>query len=458
MRKIKLSEYEQMINETEKDITSVRKNIYMHYKSIYPLSKSNSYYGGSAEAYKEYLQIGQINFINGILNICEEFEQLMKVFYEEVHMFEEKQNAVIDEQRLEEIKDEIAAKQRNCEYVWADVENVLKIASAYISIQSARSEQCDNTLLEIVKCVSDTVREMSELDEKLTASSLEMEERLESFKNMLSQALTKDYREYKIDIGGTALEGTKGLLHMQEKDPFWFIAGHDAMDENQAVWGLTKDIYAYAGYRLVGGTYEHSYKDNVYDSHLEGSVVQGNVYGQLTDYARTELNGKFIYGDVNGKAGWSDTYKGVNISGNAGVAKVDGKISAGSKDSDWLYAKGEAKVLDAEGYLKAEYEDGDNFSIGIKGEASAASAKGSIGTDLLSISGEDSQTGKKESLFGFEISGKVGPVVGAEASLERKKVWENENISIQTNTITLGGSFGIGGDITVTVPDISIKW
>ncbi|MBW9171232.1 hypothetical protein K2F43_08440 [Clostridium estertheticum] len=130
------------------------------------------------------------------------------------------------------------------------------------------------------------------------------------------------------------------------------------------------------------------------------------------------------------------------------------------------YAKVNATALSAGGYANLNYKaSSGDFDIGLGGKAAVAGASGSLGFSILDVPGtEDSKeyaVGKvkvtnKAFLLGLGVTGKSGISASADFDFSNTKVLDFGKINVNTIHFKLGGSFGVGADVELTIPILTI--
>lgn len=131
--------------------------------------------------------------------------------------------------------------------------------------------------------------------------------------------------------------------------------------------------------------------------------------------------------------------------------EVEGKVAGGL-----LNVGAKAEAGSAQGRLAVHFEDRNNYTIGFKGSASAASASMDISSSLLSMRTKEDD--KPVELFGFAAEPKAKKGASATAMLSSKTVYEIGRVNIHATTLELGGAIGLGINLRLTIPSISFDF
>lgn len=207
-----------------------------------------------------------------------------------------------------------------------------------------------------------------------------------------------------------------------------FYAGYDKTDENK------NDSYDQIKFQAAALDFESNFGNGYIGAGLDAELL--NVEGKL-------------------RSGWDNGYYGFGTEGTAKVMGYGGDVYLGSEDSRIAYAEGNADVLYAEHNATAEgYWGGEDNKYGFKlrttEQAGIVKVGGSVGTDILSNSNDDTKnetksgntkvtTGRTATGASGEITvGGVGWDLGAEAYVDMDKY-------AIVAKLDLGAAFGLGG-------------
>lgn len=442
--------------------TTVQEACYEQFKNAFTLTQSNNFRGAAADSYKGYISTATINLLNGLINVSEELATTMESIKTTFLGLESEESGSIDTDTLSEVMQNLITKNTSYISLDSEIQTTLSSAGEYISITPLSTdtvnsaytqlntdvqqvgfdlETCNTSALALADAMLTRLRDLKTNIENISGQyHVNGEINYDKLPNMVSE---KWYKHEDVD----------NLERLYEGDAFAFAAGSGAVSENQWAYGLASDVYGYAGYSIIGGSYEGQIRDGVASGSFNGSLLSANGALQITDYFNAKGNADLLAVSGKGKAGFSKDYIGLSAEGSATVAKASASAVLGN-DAFNLKADASAQVLSADGYAKCEADSNGNFAFGLGGDASAASAKASVGGTFL---GMPTDKGEKP-LFGAKVSGSVGVEAGADFLIESSNVIDGDFVNLNSTHIKLGGKLGLGLEIDLTIPTISFDW
>lgn len=439
--------------------------LYGIYKKVYILASSINYRGGSADACKEYLTNVTINIINGYLNVLEEFTVALGEVKENVFQYETDGKGIVSSTILEQVSSDVSSTYKtNFSTLMADVNDTLAKAANYIGLTSISEGDVTNQYASLENTITSINDDLVSLDTSISnkldtvlSHITNLEKMIDSMEKTVDAKGNIDYQKVSAIKQGSDfyVESDQTLTAIIKEDPFSYYADGGSLAEKQWAAGAAQDLYVYGGVSAVTGSYSYKNDGGKHEASASGSLLEGNVGVQATEYLNVNGTATVGHGEGKAKYGWSDSYKGVSLEGDISAAKASGKVVLGTEDFNG-YIKGDATALGASGYVKAEVESATDFAFGFKGKASAASAKGTIGLSFLEVPTEDeNDPTKTTNLFGFSASGKAGVSAGGEFLVESQKVIDTDFVDVNTFTLDVGIEALLGVEFTLTIPYIT---
>lgn len=457
-----------MYNEVHTYESTVQDALYEQYKAAYKISKTNYMRGDAADSFKNYFTQGTINMIQGILDISSEMTMMLQLITEVFYQFESQSNGQIRESALDSIGSSLAGYKTTYDGMTTELVNALSAASQYITITPVDFDDVDDSYGTISSKIQSIRDDLYSMDDFSLTSAEELLARINAMKEQLTKTMGLCYKDGNF-IPASAETLSKQSWYKQQtnatlvlllaEDPFEYEAGAVSISEDQWAAGLCSDIYAYAGYSIISGSYEAGIEDNTAFMKARGSILNLNGYAQITDYAKLQGEAKVGYGEADLKAGAGDGYFGVHAEVEGGLIKVNGSFVVGSEEFN-VYIKGDAKVCCADGKVAFEFEDDGEFAIGVDASATLASASVEFGTSYLSYE-VDTGTAterKKDSLFKLKVGAKADAGGSFALYADSKTAIETDYININATSVKIDASFLIGAEIDVTFPTPYFKW
>lgn len=446
---------------------TVQQALYSHYKNTYKISVSNYFRGDAADSFKNYITNCTINIIAGLLDLSSDVTMFIQLLAETFYAYEKNHNGRVEECVLDYIDQTINAKEILFNDSKSELNEVLRLASDYITPKELEVEAVNVGYSDTRKLVKKLREDLYAADDEALSSVNELMERIIQLRTFIENTMKYCYNDdgrINTDHLSTIqyqnwfqTNGTLTLYLMLEEDPFEYAAGEVTLSEEQWAVGLCSDVYAYAGYSFLSASGEAGIEDETAFAKGKATLLSANGYAQFTDYLNAQANINLLYGEGEAKVGWSDKYAGFKVQAEVGVVQADGSIVIGTSDIN-AFVKGEVKVLCADGKVAFEFEDDGQFAIGVDASATAASASVKAGTSFFNYRSKDTATGKEESLLGFQVGAKADAGGSFAIWAESKTALEMEHININATTIKITASAVLGADFSVTVPTVYIKW
>lgn len=459
----------EQVNEYKKIVQDA---FYEHYKNIYKLSITNSFRGQGAEAYKDYIKVVSLNYINAFINITEEVSNTLDKMNNNFTSLEPYEKGSIDSESIKDIRKNLINKNKDFIELVSEIDTINEEASSYISVQSLNTQTITDGYSSIDGELSNINTELLDVDGNSLVEANNLFDRINDLILQLTNINNNYHADNKISTDKVneitsekwyKIESCTNLAIKIDEDPFFYAADENYAFEDQWAKGATSDVYVYAGYSNYGG----AYKGNLNNRIASGSF---NLYGvhlyenaQFTKYLKQDAAMSLIDIGAAGKAGLTGEYFGFEGKGNAVVADVNASAVLGSDEFN-AYAKGSASALSANGYANCYLKDNGDFNIGLGGKASVADASGSIGTSLFTIPGNEQSKeyadGKVKvknstSLLELSVTGKVGVSASANFNISNTEVLDFGEVNIDVMHIKLGGSLGLGADVELSIPVIT---
>ncbi|MBU3099291.1 MULTISPECIES: T7SS effector LXG polymorphic toxin [Clostridium] len=478
MRRLINSNVTEMLNEVNQYKKTMQDAFYQHYKNIYELTQTNNFRGESANAYKEYLTGVTINYINAFINIVEEVSTTLGKMKSNYISLEASQQGIVDTDVLEDVGGNLTSRNKSFQSLATEIASLNNEASSYVYVKNLNTADIIGTYSSIDSELCKIYDELTTIDTTSLSEANNLMGRIKQLTNQLTN-ISNDYHEgNKISADKVKKisnekwykeERNDKLSVMKKEDPYFYHSNAKYNSEGQLAAGLATDAYISAGYSSLGGESNRSRNNGVISGDLTASVLNGYENAQFTKYAKENASLSLLSLSLAGKAGLSKNYAGIGAKGSVAAVDANGSIVLGT-DKFNGYAKVNATALSAGGYANANYKasNGD-FDIGLGGKAAVAGASGSLGFSILDVPGtEDSKEyagGKvkvtnKTSLLGLGVTGKAGISASADIDVSNTKVLDFGEINVNAVHFKLGGSFGVGVDVdlTIPIPTIDMPW
>ncbi|MCL2811899.1 MAG: LXG domain-containing protein [Clostridia bacterium] len=434
--------------------------LYEQFKQAYMLVRSQNFRGGSADAFKAYIEAVAIHFINRILDLSNELKETCNTVAESFFEMERSDRGVVnDDTVLNIVPNALTTRRRRFDDLMFHVGGINRRARAYVDLLPLQEQNVDSDFRELRTRLNDIHTSMQQSDTRAEASVNQFKTKLNGMRSDMRRFLSEFYTGTRVDFTRIPLDGLDSkewfnpvsgnvLLELWINDPFIYVSGYGAVWEDQWVAG-NADAFVYLGMSALSGHAHFSLNDGVLSMGAGGSAfsLQGGFDSKFVSGQGT-LN--FLHLDGSAKVGWSDDYKGFNLSGKGAVLSGDGSITIGQ---GFLSLTGEGSLLSADAFATMEFESRNDFKIGLGAEANLAT--GTVGGGIFEV---PTTNGGTTNLFGVGVSGSVG--VGASGSISSVNVWSAGPASLNVVTVTgeVAAFLGLGVDLTIPVPSFNPFW
>lgn len=463
------------INQYKK---TVQDAFYEQYKNIYELIETNNIRGEGATAYKDYLQVVTINYINAFINISEEVSASLEKMNYIYTSLESSAQGSIDSDIIDSVKGDLGGQNNELQSLASEIDSLNSEASDYISVENLNTTDIIEEYASIDSELSNINKELTDADSSALSEANSLIDKINELTYQLNNISNNYHEGNKISMdkvneitaqGWYKSENNDNLNAMIKEDPFFYVSGADYLSEGQWARGVTSDYYGYAGYKILGAEYKGSVNNGVVSGKINASILKAYANGQITDYAKGGAD--FSVGDLSaeGKAGASKDYFGFEGSGSASAVDANASLTLGTDEFNG-YIKGNAKAYSANGNIDCYYKaNNGDFNIGLGGGTTAAEASVTIGTSLFNVPEKEEskeyadgniKVTKTKSLLGFNITGKAGESASAGVGVSKTRVLDFGDINIDSVNLKLGACLELGGDIDVTfpIPTIDMPW
>lgn len=451
---------------------SAQSDLYELYQKLYILSVSSRYRGGSADSFKSYLSSGPINVVTEMLDVVSDLTLMAQALEQGFKAYESDAAGRVDQTLIGTIKGDANGERGKLEQEKGALDGALSRAGQYIAVSPMNYDDISGDYDATAKALDTIKDDLSTCDSDAATAVDQVRERIAKLKAMVDGIAATCYQGGTWDPSKAAdltkqswyhQAGNVTLQMMMREDPFAYAAGEVSVDEDQWTWGLCKDVYAYAGYKMFTASGEAGANGHSMFAKGQFAAYEANFHAQASKYATFDAMSKGDYASVDYKAGIDDGYIGRHLKAEAGVLHAEGALKVGTDQFNG-HVSGEADLLEADGKAAFEFQDDGEFAIGAMGHATAAEAKADIRISgwKFKESNDGKHIGKKENneLLSLGVSPHIGASVGGGAYIESKKAIETDyfNINATTVSVDLTVFVGIKADITVPTFHLKVPW
>ncbi|MGQ7463030.1 T7SS effector LXG polymorphic toxin [Streptococcus suis] len=433
--------------------SSAETSLYEIFKALTVLTQSVNFRGAGAVSHKLFLQEASLNYAYVLLEVTQTF----KAYIEEVEQgfleYESESSGKVNTDTVSEYKTSLSGIAKQIELLKSDLTSPESIARSHgVSIVSTGAGNLATQFSAIDSNLEKVNQDLADTDSSLKGKATTVSEAISNLKSNLdsisSTYITSTGKYNTSTIGQLTkqdwyLKGSKDVFaDKQKSDPFVYNAGSASVWEGQYAVGLAKDTYFYVGGSNLSGQFERGLKNSENYLNASGSIVSGKY--QLKATSLFESTGTLDIGkvDFDGRIGWRNGAY-INTSATVATASVQNKYLNGL-----LSVTGEASGPTAN-LETGIYDNGDEFYLGIDANASVGAVSAKF--DLFNI-----QVEGKQPILAVSVEPEVGGSIGATALMSGESVYEDllgfEWLDLDAVTFELGGKFGIGGDVSVTIP------
>ena len=440
--------------EFEASYSSAETSLYEIFKALSVLTQSVNFRGAGAESHKLFLQEASINYAYVLLEVTQTFKSFISEVEKGFLEYESEVSGKVNTDTVSECKTSLSGIAKQIELLKSDLTSPESVARSHgVNIVSTGAGNLAIQFSAIDSNLEKVNQDLADTDSSLKGRSTAVSEVITDLKSNLdkisSTYITSTGKYNTSTIGQLTkqdwyLKGNKDIFaEKQKSDPFVYNAGSASVWEGQYAVGLAKDTYFYAVGSFLSGQFESGQKNRENYLNASGSIVSGKY--QLKATSLYETTGTLDIGKANfdGRIGWRNGAY-INTSATAVTASVQNKYLNGL-----LSVTGEVSGPNAN--LKAGlYGNEEEFYYGFDANASVAEASAQF--NLFNIQ----FPGKKNPIFAVSAEPKAGGSAGATISVSGQSVSEDvfgfEWLDIDAVTFKLGGKFGIGGDLSLTIP------
>lgn len=466
-------EIENLTKQATDQASALEELFYAQYKSAYVLTETASFRGAAADSYKQYIRLSTIHHINMFMNILTEIKTAITDIKGIYLGFESNENGKVATDDLEAAEEQVSARQRSVSTITNRVESLNNEAAEYIPVTDIQSNALDTDFQAVLVFLTDTAYDLADTDQTALARAETIYERIQTL-NTSIQNIAENYYDSQ---GGLALdkvsqltdeawyqaEPTTALDEKLTEDPFFFTADSQAAAEGQWAAGLASDTYLSAGHQQLGRSYQTQMDGGVLTASGEFVTVEGTANARLGEVAEANVAGRGVYANGTSEFGsLTSDNKGFNVEGEAGLLYAQGDARLGN-DLINAEASAGAEVLTVEGGVAAQFEDVNNYAVGLRGNATAADLSASAGVSFfdIEVDGEtrNGQSVKENlSLFGVNAEASIGLAAEATAYIETQNVAEFGPLNLNTTSLEIGGKLGLGLRLNVSVPTFTFDF
>lgn len=454
-----------MYNRVNTYESTVQDALYAQYKVAYKISVTNNMRGNAADAFKTYFSQGTVNMIQGMLDVSSEMTMIIQLITEAFYQYEGASNGTIIEAQLDDINKTLDEKKKTYDGMNSEISTVMGMAAQYISIKDIGYSDVDDAYADVKNRVKQIREEMYSVDADALVAAQELLLRIQELKNQIIQTMGLCYKDGNLIPNNLmqqswyVKQSNVTLTLLLAEDAFAYEAGAGAISEDQWAAGICSDIYAYAGYSFLSGSFEKGIEEGTYFMKAKGSLINLNGYAQLTDYIKAQGEAKVMYGEIDSKIGAGDGYFGAHVKAEAGVIKVNGSVVVGLDDFNG-FLKFDAQALTANAEAAFEFEDDGQFAVGVDIGATLASASAKEGFSFFKYKVEDGSATAQKTDNLFKLTVKEGVTMGGAFAVFADSKTGIETDFININATSLKIALGLGADleVNVTVPTVYMKW
>lgn len=456
-------ELTQMLSDIKKAEQTASDALYSQFKAMTKIVGTDSFEGGGADDYKQYVSNVDINYLNSFLNLIKETTTAITEIKDSFTSFESDSSGIVGSGTLGDTKDALTTKKSAFTDLISEIETVNSQAEEYITVKKISSSNVESDYESIMKSVETIKSDLSTTNDTALTKADSLHQRIQELKNCVDKISTEYHSNGRIDYKKAkqipkekwyTVEEPVALTEVAMNDPYGYEVFGETGAQKQWATGLNSSVYA----MLYAKTSEYKFrteKSKFYrsgEAEYNGVGVGGNIKG--TDYFKATGDAGMINAYGKGRLGFNNDYVGASLRGNLSLVEANGSAVLGTDNFNG-YAKANAELLAASGYAEFEFED-DRFAIGLGGKASGAKASVDLGLSFLEYDTGDG----KGNVFGLGLEPEFNAGVSAHASLSGEKITNWGPVNVNAVNLKLGGAlgFGLNIDITLPIPSLNLGW
>lgn len=456
-------ELTQMLSDIKKAEQTASDALYGQFKAMTKIVGTDSFEGGGADDYKQYVSNVDINYLNSFLNLIKETTTAITEIKDSFTSFESDSSGIVGSGTLGDTKDALTTKKSAFTDLITEIETVNSQAEEYITVKKISSSNVESDYDNIVKSVETIKSDLSTTNDTALSKADSLYQRIQELKNCVDKISTEYHSNGKIDYKKAkqipkekwyTVEEPVALAEVAMNDPYGYEVLGDTGAERQWAGGLSPSIYG----MLYVKAHEYKYRMETGDFYrgADGEYTAFGLGGYInaTDYLKFKGDASLINANGQFKIGANTDYFGASLKGDMSLARADGSVVLGSDNFNG-YGKVHADLLSASGHAEFEFTD-DGFAVGLGGKASGASVSADLGISFLEYDKGDG----KGNAFGLGFKPQLDAGVSANFALSSEKAMNFGPVDINALSLDLGGSLGLGLDISITlpIPSLNLGW
>jgi hypothetical protein len=426
--------------------------LYSQYRAAYAIVRSRHFRGGSADAFKEYMDIVAIHFISRIMDLALELIEMANNVNSSFLGLEPANNGIMDEATIDSTRQTLGMRYSDFEGLMIQTRAILNRARAYVTPTALNEAIVHSDFIQMQNELSGNIDGMEATNNIALQHVSSFKNKLDDLRSDMNQFLNEYSTGERIDFLNVQnlseqqwFDNSHGnaLLAMWLNDPFVYVEEHGAIWENQWVTGDIED-FAYFGMSVLSGHVQYSLDSDglIYNrSHTGLSLTAGRESENLSAH----IDARLLNANVNARFGWSEDYQGFNLSARAVVASIEASMTLGD---GIVSVNASGRFCNANAYAIFEFESQYDWHVGAGAHANVA--EGSVGLRFFEY---PTTNGGTTHLFGASVSGSAVSA-GAGASLRSQNVHQNDFLAVNAITLDLGFAVFFGLDASITFPTV----
>ncbi|MGV0167245.1 T7SS effector LXG polymorphic toxin [Furfurilactobacillus sp. WILCCON 0119] len=454
MVKVNMSEVTDGYQKLTKQSSAVQKS-YQHVSSaLNELASTKGFSGATANNMTSYIHRADITNLRLIdlelSELVDSYKQAMALFQSEV---DNSSAAIISSSALSKASSALSKNESNRSTIDSKVHAAISSASSVMSLSQPSMNKMKTDMSDAQKVVKKTHQKLESFSSSKVGK--EVSENISNInKGLVSPTIAKAAKVKKNDFSKMRLM----MATNKDQDRYYKLSGKKGAFKNAGMVGaavnwVSKGKNRYVDWKLLGAAMEGKVSSKYAEGKIEGGVFAGKVHGSKPGWGISgEAAAKLFYSVLQGKAGMTKSFAGMDAKGETDAAKIDLKGKLGNDAINVETGVG-ADVSSFAGEV-AGFDSTSERKAGFAAQADGAVARMSLGINLLK------PKGGHEPLFSAHITGSYGPQIHAGHMDSIKKI-EHVLPHVALYQVTqlhdLGlENYGLGGSISY--PILGFDW